>query len=123
MMSNMELVQSFFSGAESGKAANMSIGETDAGGHFIMGYGHAIYAYRPPDGRFKPAVFVGWVGASTSTTQHIGLMKDEDAHALQGRPGTSDVQGDPDLDVLESISSNDKDYSTNQRSFGANRGP
>lgn len=123
MISNQELVSRFFNGEFKGTAANMSIGQTAAGGHFIMGYGHAVYAYRPPDDRFDPVVFTGWKGASSSTNQHISLMADEtDLHA-DGRPGTTDVRGDPDKDLVMGIAGNDNDYSTNHRSFSVNRGP
>lgn len=117
MMRNADVVERFFDGRTHGVAANMSIGKTDAGGTFLMGYGHAVYAYRPPDGRFDPVLFTGWRGASASTTQHIALCHDRTDIHIDGRPGTSDVSGDPDLDVLRGISSNDKDYSKNQRSF------
>lgn len=123
MMTNEELVSAFFSGSDSGVASNMSVGTTADGGVFIQGYGHAVYAYRPPDRRFPPVVFTGWKGASHSTNQHISLMVDETDEHAPGRPGTTDVSGDPDKDVLYAISSNDNDYSTSQRSFDVNRGP
>jgi len=123
MITNELLVNRFFDGEYSGTATNMSIGETAAGGHFIMGYGHAIYAYRPPDERFGPVVFTGWKGASHSTNQHIGLMSDKTDNCFGGRPGVSDVEGDPDIEVLSSVAGNDKNYSQPQRSFRTNRGP
>ena len=117
MITNELLVNRFFDGEYSGTASNMSIGETAAGGHFIMGYGHAIYAYSPPDERFDPVVFTGWKGASHSTNQHISLMSDKTGNCFGGRPSVSDVEGDPDIEVLRTISGNDNDYSTSQRSF------
>lgn len=117
MIPNAELVSRFFDGEYEGVSNSMSIGETEAGGHFIMGYGHAVYAYRPPDDRFGPVVFSGWKGASHATTGHIGLMEDRADVTFDGRPSESDVAHDPDLDVLASISSNDKSYGSNQRSF------
>lgn len=121
-MNQQDLVDAFFNGAESGTASNMSIGTTYAGGVYILGYGHAVYAYRPPDGRFDPVVFTGWKGASHSTDQHIGLMDDKAGMNLDGRPGVSDVEHDPDIEVLASISGNDKDYSSSQRSYRGDRG-
>lgn len=122
MMTNEEIVSAFFSGADSGVAANMSIGTTADGGTFLMAYGHAVYAYRPPDGRFSPVLFTGWKGASHSTNQHLSLMVDKTKEHAPGRPGTSDVAGDPDKNVLYGISGDDKDYSTSQRSFRTGRG-
>lgn len=120
MISQSELVERFYNGETSGNASNMSIGTTYEDGVFVIGYGHAIYAYRPPDDRFGPVVFTGWKGASKSTNQHISLLEGKAEHTSDGRPGESDVAGDPDLDKLKAISGNDKDYSKphNQRERG-----
>jgi hypothetical protein len=121
-MRNQELVDRFFDGAVSGAASRMSIGTTYDGGVYILGYGHAVYAYRPPDGRFGPVVFDGWKGASKTTTQHISLIERHADHSANGRPGVTDVEQDPDLEVLLSISGDDKNYSTSQRSFRGRSG-
>ena len=117
-VSNSQLVNRFFGGVESGTASNMEIATLESGATALVGYGHAVYAYRPPEDRFKPVVFVGWKGASKSTNQHIELCLGGNVVEVDGRPGMTDVAGDPDLDVLKGISSNDRDYSTSQRSFG-----
>jgi len=122
MISQSELARRFFDGETSGNASNMTIGATYGDGVFVMGYGHAIYAYRPPDDRYEPVVFTGWYGASRSTTQHISLLEDEGGHHIDARPGETDITGDPDLDRLEAIPSNDKDYSKPHSYRGPGRG-
>lgn len=122
MVSNQRLVNRFFDGAESGAASRISIGTTYSGGVYILGYGHAVYAYRPPDNRYDPVVFTGWKGASKSTTRHIGMIESVATHTADGRPGVTDVENDPDFEVLFGISGNDKDYSKNQRSHRGSRG-
>jgi len=110
MYSQKELVRRYFDGAETGVASNMEIAVTVGDGVVIQGYGHAVYAYRPPDGRFGPVCFTGWYGASKSTDQHLGMIEPECEDGLDGRPGMGDVRGDPDFEVLAGISSNDKEY-------------
>jgi len=111
MMSQSELVDRFFNEGTSGVASNMEIATAVGGGVVLKGYGHAVYAYRPGDMRFKTVCFTGWKGASSSTNQHIALIEPEAEHCFDGRPSMTDVRHDPDLGVLEGISSNDKDYS------------
>jgi len=112
MISQAKLVERFYAGETNGVASNMSICTTDEDGVGIMGYGHAVYAYRPPDMRFNPVVFVGWYGASSSTNKHINLINRDEAIEATGRPGSTDIQGDPSLEYLTSITGDDKDYST-----------
>ena len=121
-MRNQELVDRFFDGAVSGASSRMSIGTTYYDGVYILGYGHAVYAYRPPDDRFGSVVFDGWKGASHTTDQHISLIEPHADHSANGRPDTTDVEQDPDLEVLLAISGGDKDYSSSQRSFRGRSG-
>ena len=109
-MRQSELVNRFYNGAESGVASNMEIAQLNSGATVLKGYGHAVYAYRPPEGRFGVVCFAGWKGASDSTTRHIKMIAQEATHMFDGRPSVSDVTRDPELDVLKGISSNDKDY-------------
>lgn len=111
-ISNSELVGRFFRGEYNGIAANMEIATTESDGHIILGYRHAVYAYAPPDGRFDPVVFVGWKGASKSTTRHIRMMESKATYTFDGRARKTDVNDDPDLSYLHQIGSDDKDYST-----------
>lgn len=110
MPSQKELVDRFYDGHEHGVASNMEMATTTGGGVAVVGYRHAVYAYRPPDDRFGPVVFVGWKGASSSTNQHIELLRNDDVVELDGRPNKGDIVGDPDLRELSAIESNDKDY-------------
>jgi hypothetical protein len=110
MISQSELADRFYDNCESGVASNMEIATFSGGGVAVVGYAHAVYAYRPPDDRFDPVVFVGWLGASKSTNQHIHLLKRDEAIEIDGRPNKGDIVGDPDLKELSAIDSNDRDY-------------
>lgn len=115
MISQEELVDRFYDGKFYGVASNMEISRPTGGGVCVVGYRHAVYAYRPPDDRFKPVVFIGWKGASKSTDLHIELLRKGDRIELDGRPNKGDIIGDPDLKELSTISSDDKDYSKPHR--------
>lgn len=108
--SNRELVNRFLDGADSGTAFNMEITEPTGGGTAIVGYEHAVYAYRPPDDRYKPVVFTGWSDASSSTNQHISLLTGGDVIEVGGRAKKNHVSGDPDIEYLSGISDGDRSY-------------
>lgn len=50
----------------------MKAKEDDRGGIKLVGYGHALYAYRYPDGHI--IYFKGWRGRSHSTDCHLSKM-------------------------------------------------
>ena len=112
MIAQSDLVDRFYDGDETGVASNMELATTVGGGTAVIGYGHAVYAYRPPDGEFEPVVFTGWASASKSSNQHIQLLKRDECIEAQGRAKKSDVSGNPDLDYLMALGSSGKDYST-----------
>jgi len=110
MLSNNELVEAFYSGYSSGVANNMSLDEMPGSGIVVIGYGHAIYAYRPPDDRYSPVVFTGWSTASSSSSQHINMLTRDECIELDGAAEETDISGDPDISELSKISGNDEDY-------------
>jgi len=56
--SQSELGRRFKNGATSGSASNLEIKEHEWGGVMLVAYGHAVYAYRSPEGYIL--VFRGW---------------------------------------------------------------
>ncbi len=109
-MAQAELVGRFYDGSDGGVASSMEIAEMPGGGVAVIGYEHAVYAYRPPDGRFKPVVFEDWASASRSSAQHIAKLKRGDYIVAPGAAKKTDVYGDPDLEELMALSGNHKDY-------------
>lgn len=120
-VSNQELVDRFHNGEESGVAANMEIAQMPGGGVAVIGYGHAVYAYRPPDERFVPVVFTGWRDASKSSRRHVNLLGAQEHLAANGRAKKTDVHGDPDLEYLMQIKDEDKNYSKPHNRYERNR--
>lgn len=109
-LSNRELVNRFLDGGGSGTACNMEITEPAGGGTAVVGYEHAVYAYRPPDDRYPPVVFTGWADASQSSAQHIALFTGGDVIAMCGRAKKHHVRDDPDVEYLSGISDDDTFY-------------
>ena len=109
-VSNSGLVSFFMAGDTGYTSANMEITEPAGGGTAVVGYGHAVYAYRPPDYRYPPVVFTGWADASKSSGQHISLFSGDDVIELSGRAKKHHVRGDPDLEYLSGISDDDTYY-------------
>jgi len=109
-VSNYELVKRFFDGDSRAKSANMEITEPAGGGTAVVGYEHAVYAYRPPGERFSTLVFTGWRDASSSTASHISLLTGSDVVEVDGRAKKHHVRGDPDLEYLSGISDDDTFY-------------
>jgi hypothetical protein len=58
-----------FRNGKTGSASNVKVEEDRDGGLKMVGYGHALYAYRYPDG--YTIFFEGWNGRSQSTNQHL----------------------------------------------------
>ena len=56
--SQRELAQRFKDGASNIEASNVTVEEHDWGGTMLVGYGHAVYAYRFPNGFI--ITFRGW---------------------------------------------------------------
>jgi hypothetical protein len=54
-----------FRDGKTGTASNMKVKEDNEGGLKMVGYGHALYAYRYPDGHI--IYFSDWYGRSQST--------------------------------------------------------
>jgi len=108
--SNADLVRRFAEGESTGKASNMEIVETDGGDRAIVGYGHAVYALSAGDDRFDDVVFVGWSGASSSTTQHIAECKRRIDSELDSAPKLKQITDDVTFDYLDSIPANEQDY-------------
>ena len=71
MTSQRELARQFYAGAQDGSGSNVAIQQL-AGGTAIVGYGHAVYAYRYPSGNI--VYFHGWQGRSTATNSQLGKM-------------------------------------------------
>jgi hypothetical protein len=116
-ITNQDLVDRFHDGEESGVANNMEIAQMPGGGTAVIGYGHAVYAYRPPDDRFGPLVFTGWRDASKTSREHINMLGSREHIAVSGRAKKTDVYGDPDYEVLKEVKDEDKDYSTAHRRY------
>lgn len=79
--SHRTLVHEFENGATTGKSNSMSITELDDGHTALLGYGHAVYAVRTPDGRIVR--FDGWAfqagrrngGSMTTKSSHFAAMR------------------------------------------------
>lgn len=108
---NIDVVDRFYDDGEPCSSANMELSERVGGGKAVIGYGHAAYAYRPPDDRYSPVVFVGWSDASRSTQSHIKMLVRDECTEAQGRAKKTDVDGDPSLEVLMQIDDDDTNYS------------
>lgn len=70
-MKQRELARDFFAGEASGSASNVEIQQL-AGGTALVGYGHAVYAYRYYTGHV--VYFHGWQGYSIATNSQLGKM-------------------------------------------------
>lgn len=70
-MRQSELAEAFFNGAANGEASNVQLQQL-AGGTALVGYGHAVYAFRYPSGHV--VYFHGWQGYSTATNSQLGKM-------------------------------------------------
>jgi hypothetical protein len=66
--SQTELGRRFRNG-KTGTASNVEVKEDNQGELKMVGYGHALYAYRYPDG--YTIFFGGWHGRSQSTNQQL----------------------------------------------------
>lgn len=66
--SQTELGRRFRNG-ETGTASNLKVKEDGDGGLKLVGYGHALYAYRYPDGH--TIYFSGWYDRSQTTKCHL----------------------------------------------------
>lgn len=82
MVSQTQLAEQFRTGETSGAASNVAIQEASDGGTLLVGYGHAVYAYRSPEGRIT--AFEGWTysgnpirpnAGSTSTKTQFSKME------------------------------------------------
>jgi len=79
--SQSELGARFRNGATTGTASNVEIRELENGGTVLVGYGHAVYAYRSPSGHITS--YLGWANSdntrphsgSASTVQQFGQLK------------------------------------------------
>jgi len=76
MKSNSNLINDFITGNynpdNKQKANSMSIKEH--GDHsLLIGYGHAIYGLRTPEGRVH--IFMSWYGRSTTTSSHLTRLE------------------------------------------------
>jgi len=110
-VSNHGLVEAFYHGHSNGLANNMEIAEYPEGATAVIGYCHAVYAYRPPEGEYKPVVFTGWSDASPTTGKHISLLTNYDCIEAPGRAKKTDVYDVPTLEYLMEIKDDDTSYS------------
>lgn len=82
---NADLVEHFVNGGTSGKCNRMAIEEDEENdATFLWGYGHALYAARL-NGGDTLVLFNGWYGYSTTTSQHLNLVRRK-AKAAYGEP-------------------------------------
>jgi len=65
--SQSTLGRKFRDGDKTGTASNVKIHETDDGGTVLVGYGHAVYAYRSPSGHIT--AYMGWTNRSNTRRQ------------------------------------------------------
>jgi len=93
MISQSELGRRFESGATSGTASNVEIQEAPNGGTVLVGYGHAVYAYRSPGGHIT--VYRGWTNRN-NTRRHSGSMSTKCQYTALGLGSAADdvVEGD-----------------------------
>lgn len=85
-VANSTLVSRFYTGDESGKANRMEIKTADDGSTILWGYGWAIYALRTPTGTVYK--FTGWEGHSSTTTQHMRLIRGAEVKEVDAKPET-----------------------------------
>jgi len=76
MKSNNNLINDFITGNynpdNKQKANSMTIKE-DGDHSLLIGYGHAIYGLRTPEGHVH--IFNSWYGRSTTTSSHLNRLK------------------------------------------------
>lgn len=71
-LSNQELVERFARGFGQGASNRMEI-KKDGNETVIVGYGHAIYARRKPNGSI--ILYDGWYGYSPTTSRQLNLIR------------------------------------------------
>lgn len=71
VVSQKRLGRAFRNGETNGKASNVEIRELENGGTVLVGYGHAVYAYRDPLGNVT--AYMGWADQENTRT-HAGTM-------------------------------------------------
>lgn len=71
-LSNEQLVERFVRGFRKGESNRMEIRQ-DGNETIIVGYGHAIYARRKPNGNI--ILYDGWYGYSPTTSRHLNLIR------------------------------------------------
>jgi hypothetical protein len=71
-LSNLDLVERFARGFERGASNRMEI-KRDGNETIIVGYGHAVYARRKPNGTI--ILYDGWYGYSPTTSTHLNMIR------------------------------------------------